>query len=205
MKIFFFLFLFSIPTLSGQKIVKKSILNQDITTIQIDASNCYSIEIKTKPVKEILVEAKLDGEYSNDLVVNIKEEDTIINIETGFQPIFINPNDKLSAHKVVSIALDISMPQYKNVKLYGTNTRVTAKGSYENLTVILSDGTCEIINVLQDVQIRTQSGDILLNAISGDVYAKSKYGIVNHNPIPKGLTTYNLNTITGNIILNKIE
>lgn len=102
-------------------------------------------------------------------------------ISADFQPLFINPNDKLSAHKVVSIALEISVPEYKNVDVFGTNTNLYAKGIYEDLNITLSDGRCNLENVSESVEVTTQKGDILLAAPSGNITAESVYGKVKGN------------------------
>jgi DUF4097 and DUF4098 domain-containing protein YvlB len=139
------------------------------------------------------------------LLISIEEEGTTVRISAGFHPNFINPNDKLSAHKVVSIALHITVPQYKNVSIFGTNSNVEIEGKYQNLDVKLSDGRCVLNNVSETVEVTTQKGDIWLNAENGSVLAQSTYGQVDNNQIPEGHNQYILKTVEGNIHLRKTK
>ena len=204
MRIFIILFL-TLNFLTAQKVVKKSIIDTSISSYQIDASNCFSINIQTVDTDEIVVEATIDGEYRNDLVLNVKEEGTSVVVSAGFQPNFKNPNDKLSAHKVVSIALEIQLPEYKNVRIFGTNSNIKVTGFYENLKITLNDGYCQLSRVEGKANVTTQSGDIIVKSKSAEISANSKYGKIATNLIPNGNTKYNLNTVTGNILLKRIE
>jgi hypothetical protein len=173
--------------------------------IQINTANCFEVNLNTRSGKEVTVEAEMEGEYSKDLDLEISTSGSTLLIEANFVPNFENPNDKLSAHKVVSILLDVTLPSSKNVKVYGTNSRVLAKGKYKELEVTLSDGTCELHNVFGEVQIKTQSGTIIVLAKAAAINAVSKYGTVEFNPIPNGISIYKLQTVTGNIELSKTE
>ncbi|WP_036380525.1 hypothetical protein [Muricauda sp. MAR_2010_75] len=207
MKTFFFAVfgLLFLVQVQGQKLVKKAFIGPRTQSIQIDSRYCYQIDVQTAKTKEVLVEASIEGEYSEDLLVSLEEKGTTVRISAGFQPNFINPNDKLSAHKVVSIALHITVPQYKNVSIFGTNSNVQVKGSYQNLNVKLSDGRCELDNVSETVEVTTQKGDIWLNAKNGSILAESAYGQVENNQIPTGHNQYILKTVEGNIHLRKTK
>ena len=185
--------------------MKKSVLDNKISHVQIDADNCYLVSLTTHANNDIIVEAQIDGEYSKDLELMVSENGSTVMVAAGFQANFKHPNDKLSAHKVVSISLNITIPKLKDVLLYGTNTRVVAEGDFKNLDIILADGDCNLTNVSEDVTVKTQSGDIFVSSKKATVIAKSKYGKVSGNPIPKGAARYILNTVTGNIVLHKTE
>lgn len=189
----------------GQKLVKKALLNAQTEYIQVDTEFCYNVNLETSITDEITVEASIEGEYSKDLVVSIEEEGATLFISVAFQPNFTNPNDKLSAHKVISIALDIKLPEYKDVFVYGINSNVNATGSYKKLRVKLSDGRCLINNVKENVEVTTQKGDIVLTTPKGNINAKSTYGKVFQENIPYGDNQFTLNTIEGKIHLKKTK
>lgn len=180
-------------------------MGESVNLIQVNAENCYEVILETVEGKAVEVDAQMDGEYSEDLHMNVSEEGNTLVLGAGFQPSFINPNDKLSAHKVVSIALKIKVPSYKDVEVYGNSARVIAFGDYSNLDITLSDGTCELHQVSQEVNVRTQSGNILVYADSANILAETKYGSYSKNSIPNGDDQYRLNSVTGNIVLNKTE
>ena len=198
-----FLFFFSIGF--GQKEVKKSIPNRNISTIEIDAENCYKVEILATEGNQVIIEAQIDGEYQKDLLVSVKEKDSSVTIKTGFQPLFTSPNDKLSAHKVISIALKIKIPKDKYVSLLGTNSNVIAAGDYKNLKIVLESGFCNLVALMGNVIVTTKSGDITVENKNGNFIVNSKYGKVIKGKIPKGKPHFNLTTVTGNILLKKIK
>ncbi|MGW9684335.1 hypothetical protein [Flagellimonas sp. 2504JD1-5] len=198
------LWFFSFANLQGQKLVKKALSN---TTeyIQIDAEFCYQVNLLTSKTEEVVVKATMEGEYAKDLVVSIEEEGATMLISTRFQPNFINPNDKLSAHKVISIALEINLPEYKDVFVYGTNSNLSAIGKYKRLKAKLSDGKCTLVNVSETVEVTTQKGDIIVTVPSGNIFAKSTYGEIFEEDIPNGDNQFTLNTIEGEIHLKKTK
>lgn len=199
------MFVCTLVNVHGQKLVRKAFVGPRTETIQIDAQYCYRIVLKTEPIDEVQVSATMEGEYAKDLLVSIKESGTTTMISTDFQPNFINPNDKLSAHKVISIALEIKVPQYKNVDVFGTSTNIYATGIYENLNITLSNGRCSLQNISQSVKVTTQTGDIVLSIPRGEVLAESVYGTVRREHIPFGNDQFVLKTVEGNILLTKTK
>ncbi|MEO9894299.1 DUF4097 family beta strand repeat-containing protein [Aurantibacter sp.] len=195
----------AVNLLSAQKIVRKTIINNEIDAIEIDAENCFRINLKTSDSDEMLVQATIDGEYKQDLILNLKEEHSNIIVSTGFSPNFRNPNDKLSAHKVISISLDISVPENHNLQLNGTSCNIFATGVFKLLKVTLNDGVCNLKEVSHNALVLTQSGDINISAFQAEINANSKYGIVEKNVIPVGTNYFDLKTITGDINFMKSE
>nr|WP_298792343.1 hypothetical protein [uncultured Allomuricauda sp.] len=201
----FFLGFFVAAQLQSQKLVKKALVNAQTEYIQIDSEFCYQVNLYTSKVKEVIVEASIEGEYAKDLIISIEEQGINMEISAKFQPNFTNPNDKLSAHKVISIALDVTLPEYKNVYVFGTNSNLNASGNYKKLKVKLSDGRCTLNDVNEMVEVTTQKGDILLTTPSGNINAKSTYGKIFSEDIPNGDNQFTLNTIEGEIHLKKTK
>lgn len=198
-----FLVLFSLQLVSGQKIVQKTILNTTDTAIDINTTNCYLVTIHTSKTNEIIVAATMAGEYENDLALNIFEEGNTLLIDTSFNANFELPDDKLGAHKVIAITLDIKIPENLNVNLHGTSSAINAHGTYDNLVVTLNDGKCVLKTTGNSASIKTQSGSIELFTKSATIQASSNYGDVISEEIPLGYSEYNLNTITGDIHIYK--
>ncbi len=203
--LWFFLGFFAFVHLQGQKLVKKALINTKTEYIQIDSEFCYQVNLFTSKTQEVVVEASIEGEYAKDLIIAIEEQGATILISARFQPNFTNPNDKLSAHKVISIALDVELPEYKDVFVYGANSNVDVTGKYKKLKVKLSDGRCSLNNVGETIEVITQKGDIVLTTPSGNIMAKSTYGEVLKEDIPLGDNQFTLNTIEGKIHLKKTK
>lgn len=203
--VLFFGFSFWLQSTNAQKLVKKSIVNEQITHIQVDATNCFELDLSTFGGDALVVEAKIDGEYKKDLLLKVLEVGSTLTVSAGFQPNFVNPNDKLSAHKVVSIALKVMLPEQKNVHVFGTNCNVSAAGSYDFLKVSLNDGRCDLNNVLETAEVNTQSGPISATYSNAAVQANSKFGKVTGIASKSGDGLYRLSSITGDILLKRVE
>ena len=206
MKKFFCLLLF-LPTtlLTAQKVVKKSFIDPSTSFIRVNAANCFKVEIETGTTNEMLIEATIDGEYSKELLLTVNKDGATTAVSADFQPNFVRPNDKLSAHKVISIALKIRVPAQKDVYLHGTSCDVFASGNYRFLRVTLNDGKCTLKNISESANVMTQSGDIMVSSSGASILASSKYGHVDSLSIPNGNTSLVLRTTTGNIHLKKTE
>ncbi len=200
-----FVALSSFHFIHAQKVVKKSIVDPDTSLIQIDATNCFQINLSTVNTDEVIIEATMDGEYRTDLLLSVQKKGSTLQIATGFQPNFKNPNDKLSAHKMVSIALDIKLPLYQSVQVFGTNCNVDAIGNYKNLKVTLDDGHCHLYDIVTVAEIRTGSGNIEVQSESGFFEATSKYGTIQKENMPNGENRFILTSTTGNIEIKKTD
>ncbi|HCO83664.1 MAG TPA: hypothetical protein DIT95_09040 [Arenibacter sp.] len=198
-------FLLGSCTLQAQKKVVKAIENPNFSFVQIDGRNCFSLALETVDSPKITVEASIDGEYLQDLLVSVKQEGTTALVSTGFQPNFVFPNDKLSAHKVISISLKISIPKDLDVNVYGTSTNVGVTGDYAKLKISLSDGKCILNGRGENVEINTQSGNIELITNNAQIMASTKYGKIKREAIASGDDHFTLNSVTGNISIRKTE
>ena len=169
-----------------QKKISKKIINAQRPHIQIDGGNCFRIDIETIAGNELIVEGSLEGEYARDLAIKLEEDGDNVLISTGFLPNFDAPNDKLSAHKIISIALSIRIPEYSQVQLFGTYSNITAKGIYNALDISVADGNCSLQAYAENTSIKTQTGEIVVTGTKGIVNARTKFGQVYRGNIPRG-------------------
>lgn len=203
MKRIILLLFFSLQFLGAQKTVKKTVPNSSIAAVEIDVNNCFETTMTTSKTEELTVFATIEGEYKKDVILNVKQDGSNVLVSAGFSPNFENPNDKLSAHKVVSIALEIIVPEYQRVQVHGGSCNVFATGIYERLKITLNDGSCTLKNAGKKVLVRTQSGNINVESKSAEIMASSKFGTVQKNTIPAGDNSFILTSISGNIGLAK--
>lgn len=199
--ILIFLFLCA-QVVHTQKLVRKTIASTHISFFEIDTQNCYRVDIGTSDSGELVVEAESDGEYGRDFVVRVQEGGSTARISAGFSPDYVVPGDKLSTHKLISIALRINLPVNSNVLVNGYGSDVGIRGSYIDLAVVLNDGRCTLQKPGKKVSVHTLSGDIIVKGATGLINAKSTYGKVYQGNIPKGDAVLNLDTVKGDIVLN---
>ncbi len=203
--VFFLIGLLTLNPGFGQKTVKKVFSTPHVTAFNIDTSLFFEVDVETSVEKEMVLEASMEGEYQQDLQLVIRENGNTLFVAGEFQPYFEIPNDKLSAHKVVSISLKVSIPENQVVHLYGSGANVEVEGNYKALSVVLNDGKCTIRKVGQNVRATTQSGPISLIITSGRVKALTKYGKIENEQIPYGKEQYHLQSTSGNITITQAE
>lgn len=190
----------------SQRAVEKIYTSEGITLIDIDAEHVFQVKLSTHSAKNVEVKTIFNGEYQNEFVNTTKEDGTTLFIGVAQQPLFTNPNDKLSAHKVVSVALEIIVPAYKDVRVLGVYTEISAEGNYTNLETSTASGMLFFNSINADlVKGKTQSGDILIENSAGNFQAISKYGTVEEGKQVFGNTKFELNSVSGDIYINNIE
>ncbi len=202
----FFLFIFfPFHLLVSQKIIEKTYVNPEIGAVNIDAAQFFELSVETSAGDEMIIEATIDGEYRKDLLLRVTEEGHTIFVGSDFQPNFSNPNDKLSAHKVISIQVRMVLPRYKDVVIYGQSCNVKVQGIYSDLSVSLNDGQCILYEVSESASVQTQSGNIFVHTSKAKIRSINKYGKIFKDDIQVGDDHFLLNTVTGNIFLRKTE
>ena len=191
------------PTLYGQRILKKSIPQKHGQFVRIDAHYVFDLSLNTSDSHYVTAEALVEGEYQNEVILNLWEEGQDIFIEADFHPDYKARNDKLEAHKVLSIVMTIAVPKNNSVYLEGSSARFHIEGIYKRLRVNLQDGRCDLNKVYGDVDVLTNSADIFLSTEGGIISARSEYGQVQQDQIPTGPAKYVLNSKSGKIRISR--
>ncbi len=117
----------------GQKSVEKSVDVTSVSKIVLDASNLFGVSLSTIKGSQVFLDTQMEGEYQEKYINSVKKEGTTLYIGVERAPAFHDINDKLSAHKVVSVHLDIAVPEFKEVVVYGDYTSISARGKYKLL------------------------------------------------------------------------
>lgn len=202
-----FLLLLSFQSLLSQKVVRKTVALPAGSVLIIDAMQCSAVWLETHAGNELLVEARMEGEYAEDNLLQLGKQGTTTTVKAGIQPLFCLPGDKLGAHKVVSISLKVSLPENCIIKLYSRQAQVAAGGVYKDLYIALNDGTCLLQAPVHSVAVVTRNANILLESPGATILAESRYGTISPNAIPSGNTNtqISLKSISGSIKLIRTE
>lgn len=188
----------------GQRILSKRLVYKNAQNFYIDAQQCFKVRLNTNTEQEVSVRAFVEGEYEKDLVLDLWEEGSHVHIGTSFHPDYEVKNDKLSAHKIISASLEISIPVEMTVFLKGTSTRTEIEGLYKQLQVVVQDGRCDLAQVYGVVQVTTTTGEICLKSEEGVVSADTEYGRLSIQDIPLGDAEYLLKSVSGDIHVIRI-
>ena len=203
----FFMLLFLLFTTLGyaQKRLDRVIDASTLTKVQIDAERIYQVELESAEVGQIRVETFIEGEYQSELTVSSRQEGSTLFLEGVFMPSFENPNDKLSAHKVLSVRLKMVVPSHLMVVLYGSATRVVASGYYNDLVIRTQKGPVLLDRVEGLIKVKTATAEIRTREVSGSLTAESSYGKVYRGSLREGNSDIRLESVNGNIYVNKEE
>ena len=198
--VFILLIIFS-GQLFSQKKLFKTYDKGTIHTLFIDSDDIFQIKLSTSPTDKITIYTQIDGETFESSLLHAEIVDGVFKITTGRTPDFTPFNDKLSAHKILSIVVEVTLPEDLNLDIYSTLASVKAQGMYDKIRLNLGRGGCELssFRFRESVLINTISGNIVLETKKADIDAQSRNGNV---VIPKGMTgikTMQLQSIDGDI------
>ena len=190
----------------SQKKIEHSIaIDDSVTQLMFDLDNVFTIKLRTTQSNQLIIKAISEGEYANHFVISKKRENHTLHISGNIAFTFPNNQDKLSAHKVHAIAVEILIPERLQVFVSSDIGNVSVSGKYNSLTTNLLSGDCYLKGSSGNFEIKTVSGDINLSTKSGVITAESKSGVIFQEKIPKGKSTFFLKTAKGNIKIAKAK
>lgn len=197
--------------LSGGSVLKaqkRSVRTFDATTLtklEIDAEKIFEVILEESTGDLLQAEVAIEGEYQQEMTLGVKTEGSTLFLKGLFLPTFEDPNDKLSAHKVLSVRLKLKIPHHLMVSLTGLSTRVVATGYFEDLQLRTAKGPVVLNRPEGMIHVRTTGGMIKASQCAGFVSATSSYGHVYRGTLPEGRSTLILRSVSGDIYMNKHE
>lgn len=191
---------------SSQKKVEHVItIDDSITHLLFDLDNVFTIKLSSTKSNQVTIKAVSEGEYANHFVITEKRKNHTLDISGNIAFTFPNNQDKLSAHKVHAIAVEILIPEYLQTFVSSDIGNVSIRGKYNYFRTNLFSGNCSLNSVLGSFDIKTVSGDIMLTAKRGEVVAVSRSGAITQEILPVGKSVFMLKTIKGNIKIVKAK
>ncbi len=207
MKCIFFIIMVVISySTFAQKNSEKKIAAEGIQKIEIISDDIFQINIISKAVEEITLNSKIQGEHFENIVVSTSIENGVFIIKTSYSPFYKPDNDKLAAHKLISVEVDLIIPINLEIYIKSQIASVNASGTFKNIEVGLENGNCTIDNFLGNANLQTKNGFINVLSkpnVSGRII--SKHGNVK-NKLPKiGKYLIKAESITGSILLQQTK
>ena len=198
----FFCFLFFTQLGYTQKIIQKSWEGSAFEILEIISDEVFKIEIITGDFSEIRLHVNITGENFESMTIGVSEKNKVLTLKPSFRPFFVPQNDKLAAHKMLSIEMTLYLPEQKKVVVDSKLASLVTKGSFQKLDVNLRDGTCLLQEFSGNAVVNTQQGDISVFA-KPFVYgtAMSKHGKVTNRLTNIGNYTLKAQSVNGNISL----
>ncbi|WP_281766401.1 hypothetical protein [Neptunitalea lumnitzerae] len=188
--------------LSAQKIISKEIAVPSVSLFTINTTHVFDLTITTGATDKVFVEAFFDGEYKEGLFITTQIDLNKLVVGVDYSPVFESFDDKLAAHKVLSVKMKLVLPKDKVVIVNGANTTSHVTGTYKNLQLYMNTGDCFLDAFEGNATIETFNGSVIAGNYKGIVKAASDYGKVQVLPNEVKLTTLNIHTVNGNISVN---
>lgn len=174
-----------------------------ISTIDVAGNTMFKIKITTKRIQTISMDLRVEGENNEQIVLQTNISNDTLFIGSAYQPMFIKPDDKLAAHKKISIELTLEIPENLNVLISSDIASVFANGSYKFLTAELLNGHFLAKKFQGNLQVDTLHGNISLETLAGLLDVHTKNGTIEKANIPLGRNQITLNSINGNISVKR--
>ncbi|MBT8296641.1 MAG: hypothetical protein KJO51_09510 [Gramella sp.] len=200
--LFIAIVLFCLPGLA-QKDTHEIIDAPGIENINIDTDEVYLIRIISTNTEKIKIKTHSEGEYFNQIMVNTLVRGNQLNILTEYPQRLAGGYDKLSAHKVFSLEIELEIPEGMNVTVRSNIASVESQGKFRSIIAELKQGYCSLLDFSGSAVINTFSGNILVESSSGRVEARSRNGDVKIPEFLPGRNPLKLTSIDGNIIVRK--
>jgi hypothetical protein len=188
----------------AQKTIHKQWDAFETDTLFIESDAINAIRILSGKGDKISLSARVEGEYNESVVINSKYRGRSLLLTSGFSPYFTKDNDKLAAHKVLSIEMTLGIPEKTAVVIRSRSAYVRSQGKLKYLETVLSEGTTDLANFIGDARLYSQKGDISV-VVVGNVggRAVSTYGSVQTDLPLQGEYFIEASSIQGDVILRK--
>ncbi|MDX1462456.1 MAG: hypothetical protein R3359_05320 [Marinirhabdus sp.] len=193
--------------LHAQKRVSRSYTADAIQSILMDANGVHSLRVIAMETKQISLEVYVEGEMAPDVVVNEKTEGNSMSLGFETWPYANIYDDKLAAHKVLSVEVVLTLPKNKFVSVVSKSARVAVTGAFEMLYIAIEDRSCTLRDYAGSANLRTNRGNIDVVVNNGLTKAKvnSVYGSVTNALVSDGKYTIWAESIHGDIGLRQTE
>jgi len=200
------LLVFVFSQAQAQKIMEKSWDASSIEHFEIISDEVYRITIISKATNRIYVRTKVEGEHSENVAVLVSEENKTLSLSSDFTPFFIMKNDKLAAHKVISIEMEIIIPYDMEVWVKGAIASVETVGAFRKIQLDLRNGNCVLNNFKGNAQLNSRNGNITVFARETGVFeVKSRTGSIKNELPNTGRFLIKAESVNGDITLLKSQ
>ncbi|MGM0934886.1 MAG: hypothetical protein ACQEWD_15730 [Bacteroidota bacterium] len=192
-------------SLFSQKETLETIDAKSVEGIQIYADEVYSISIETYEGSEIIIATHSEGEYYNRIRLNTEIQDENLILSTQYPEALSGGYDKLSAHKVFSLDLQLKIPERLKLYIESNLASVTATGEFKFLELRLNQGFCDLRDFSGNGNVQTIMGNILVETLNTRVEAESRNGNLEMPLARNGDNLLKLTSVNGDIRLRKTK
>ena len=188
---------------TAQKNTREIISAENISTIHINTDEVYLINIVTTNTSEIRIRTHSEGEYFDDIILESAVKDGRLKIKTRYPEILTGGSDKLSAHKVFSLEIEMGVPDNLEVIISSNIASVQGRGEFKTIYADLKQGYFKMLDFKGSAVVNTFTGNIYMETSSGLIEANSRNGKVDIPEFLPGRNPLRLTSIDGDIMVRK--
>jgi hypothetical protein len=144
----------------AQKVTQQTLAIDSVEELFINTEKIFQLNIYNTDTNVITLETRMEGEYYRDVNVVTSSKNKQLKLSCELAEGFQMPNDKLSAHKVFAITMNVYIPKQLKVQLEGDETQVYVKGNYKKFWAVLLSGNYTVEDLVAEAKIQTKKGNI---------------------------------------------
>ena len=190
-------------TVYAQRDTREILDAENVRSIRIDTDEVFKIEVTSSKTPGIRIKTHSEGEYYNEIVLETKILKDELVVTTRYPQILSGGYDKLSAHKVFSLEIEMEVPEGLEIAVNSNIASLITHGKFVAVSANLKEGYCQLLDFEGAAVINTYNGNILVEANSGIIDAHTRHGKLD---IPEFLPRRNplrITSIDGNILVRK--
>jgi len=173
--------------------------------IFIESDQIFQIYVKTTNSDQFIVSTEVEGETFETLESNTQKTGDLLYITTGRSLGYKAFDDKLAAHKVLSVVLHVEIPADKELWVASALASVEAQGTYSYINLNLSGGRVDLTDFKANGSVNTLRGAINVTTQHAQIDASSRNGRVDVVSSPNELYELVLKTVDGDISVSQSE
>lgn len=197
--VFIIFLVFNSVIAASQNSHAQELINNEIENVIINANQIFKVEIITHKSDNIIITSSLEGEYKSSYSIGTKIIDETLEITLVKEPFIDIEDNKLSAHKVISASLKLEIPEDLNIAITSDIASVNLNGQFKDVSVNLTQGQCNFKGHVKSAGITTNNGHITIITSNALIIAASNHGKIEVDEFSSASSTWNLNSINGNI------
>ena len=172
---------------------------ENIEKIALYLDEVFAVEIVTGNFSSIQLISEAEGEYAEELQLEVKQIQETLYIHSLFDAILTSGFDKLSSHKVFAFQLKILIPETLQVYVESNIAEVNVHGKLSYFEADLKNGNCMMDNHQGDVKINTYRGNISIKTKDASIDAETRRGQLQLDQALLKRYGLSLKSIEGNI------
>ena len=190
---------------NAQKTTRENLTTGDLKRIVFSSDEIYKISVSTIPGNEVIITTRTEGEYYNQISLENYLKDGTLFLNSKFREDLQNGFDKLSAHKVFSMEVELQVPENLVLEINSNLASVYISGSYERIFIQLTNGSCYLENYKGNAVVNTFHGNIFGTTRRTEIKANSRHGEVVVPKIFNGNHKMVLTSINGDIKISETK